>query len=147
MNKKKKKFKIKNNLKLISIIYLMNTQMEISQNDLAEFKEKVKEWLSLDIQISELESKIRELKKQRNKELEPQLTEFMVKYNISDLNTENGKIKCSTRNAKKPLNKENIRTNLSKVITDDNLIEQAMQKILDEREVTTTYKLTKVKMK
>ena len=68
----------------------------------------------------------------------------MVKYNISDLNTENGKIKCSTRNTKKPLNKENIRTNLSKVITDDNLIEQAMQIILDEREITTTYKLTKV---
>ena len=44
-------------------------------------------------------------------------------------------------------NKENIRTNLSKVITDNNLIDQAMQKILNEREVTTIYKLTKVKNK
>ena len=94
-----------------------------------------------------METKIRELKKLRNKELEPQLTEFMVKFNISDLNTETGKIKCSARNTKKGLNKENIRTNLSKVITDNNLIDQAMQKILNEREVTTTYKLTKVKNK
>jgi len=125
----------------------MNTPMEIPQTDLTDFKEKVKHWLALDIQISEMETKIRELKKQRNKELEPQLTEFMVKFNISDLNTETGKIKCSARNTKKGLNKDNIRTNLSKVITDNNLIDQAMQKILNEREITTTYKLTKVKNK
>ena len=125
----------------------MNTPMEIPQTELTDFKEKVKHWLVLDIQISEMETKIRELKKQRNKELEPQLTEFMVKFNISDLNTETGKIKCSARNTKKGLNKENIRTNLSKVITDNNLIDQAMQKILNEREVTTTYKLTKIKNK
>ena len=125
----------------------MNTPMEIPQTDLTDFKEKVKHWLALDIQISEMETKIRELKKQRNKELEPQLTEFMVKFNISDLNTETGKIKCSARNTKKGLNKDNIRTNLSKVITDNSLIDEAMQKILNEREVTTTYKLTKVKNK
>ena len=125
----------------------MNTPMEIPQTDLTDFKEKVKHWLALDIQISEMETKIRELKKQRNKELEPQLTEFMVKFNISDLNTETGKIKCSARNTKKGLNKDNIRMNLSKVITDNGLIDQAMQKILNEREITTTYKLTKVKNK
>ena len=125
----------------------MNTPMEIPQTDLIDFKEKVKHWLALDIQISEMETKIRELKKLRNKELEPQLTEFMVQFNISDLNTETGKIKCSARNTKKSLNKDNIRTNLSKVITDNNLIDQAMQKILNEREITTTYKLTKVKNK
>ena len=125
----------------------MNTPMEIPQTELTDFKEKVKHWLVLDIQISEMETKIRELKKQRNKELEPQLTEFMVKFNISDLNTETGKIKCSARNTKKGLNKDNIRINLSKVITDNNLIDQAMQKILNEREVTTTYKLTKIKNK
>ena len=125
----------------------MNTPMEIPQTELTDFKEKVKHWLVLDIQISEMETKIRELKKQRNKELEPQLTEFMVKFNISDLNTETGKIKCSARNTKKGLNKDNIRMNLSKVITDNGLIDQAMQKILNEREITTTYKLTKVKNK
>ena len=125
----------------------MNTQMEIPQSELIDFKEKVKRWLTLDIQISEFESKVRDLKKIRNKELEPQLTEFMVKFNISDLNTETGKLKCSAKNTKKGLNKDNIRTNLSKVITDINLVEEAMQKIIDDREITTTYKLTKIKNK
>ena len=123
----------------------MDTSMEpvqIPQNELTNFKEKVKRWLTLDMQIAEIESKLRDLKKIRNKELEPQLTEFMVKFNITDLNTETGKLKCSARNTKKGLNKDNIRTNLSKVITDTSIIEQAMQKIIDDREVTTTYKLT-----
>ena len=118
--------------------------VQIPQNELTNFKEKVKRWLMLDIQITEMESKLRDLKKIRNKEIEPQLTTFMVQYNISDLNTENGKLKCSPRNSKKPLNKENIKNNLSKVINDINLVEKAMEQ-LDNRETTTTYKLTKVK--
>ena len=39
---------------------------------------------------------------------------------------------------------ENIKNNLSKVINDINLVEKAMEQ-LDNRETTTTYKLTKVK--
>jgi hypothetical protein len=120
--------------------------VQIPQSDLINFKEKVKRWLMLDIQISEMESKLRDLKKIRNKEIEPQLTDFMVQYNITDLNTESGKLKCSARNSKKPLNKENIKNNLSKVITDIGLVEKAMEQ-LDNREMTTTYKLTKIKNK
>jgi hypothetical protein len=100
----------------------------------------------LDIQISEMESKLRDLKKIRNKEIEPQLTEFMVQYNITDLNTETGKLKCSAKNTKKGLNKDNIKMNLSKVISDIGVVEKAMEQ-LENREVTTTYKLTKVKAK
>jgi hypothetical protein len=120
--------------------------VQIPQSDLINFKEKVKRWLMLDIQISEMESKLRDLKKIRNKEIEPQLTDFMVQYNITDLNTESGKLKCSARNTKKSLNKENIKNNLSKVITDIGLVEKAMEQ-LENRETVTTYKLTKVKAK
>ena len=127
----------------------MDTSMEpvqIPQSELTHFKEKVKRWLMLDIQISEMESKLRDLKKIRNKEIEPQLTEFMVQYNITDLNTETGKLKCSARKTKKGLNKDNIKMNLSKVISDIAVVEKAMEQ-LENREITTTYKLTKVKAK
>lgn len=127
----------------------MDTSMEpvqIPQSELTHFKEKVKRWLMLDIQISEMESNLRDLKKIRNKEIEPQLTEFMVQYNITDLNTETGKLKCSAKNTKKGLNKDNIKMNLSKVISDIGVVEKAMEQ-LENREVTTTYKLTKVKAK
>ena len=59
--------------------------------------------------------------------------------------TENGKLKCNQRNTKKPLNKHNIRDNLSQVIQNNQQIEQAMELILNNREIVTTYKLTKPK--
>ena len=123
------------------------TTVEIPNSELLHFKEQVKKWLNLDIQISELESKIRDLKKIRNKELEPQMTKFMVNYNITDLNTENGKIKCSTRKTKKGLTNQYIKDNLSKVIDDNNILDKAMENILENREVVISHKLTKVKSK
>ena len=121
--------------------------VEIPNSELIHFKEQVKKWLNLDVQISELESKIRDLKKIRNKELEPQMTKFMVDYNISDLNTENGKVKCSARKTKKGLTNQYIKDNLSKVIDDNNIIDKAMENIVENREVIVTHKLTKVKIK
>ena len=95
--------------------------------------------------IKKMESKIKEMKKLKNKNLEPQITSFMRTYNISDLNTDNGKLRCNERNTKKSLNKNNIRENLSQVIQDSVKLDQAMNLILNNREVVTTYKLTKPK--
>ena len=125
----------------------MNGQMDIDVSDLEDFKTKVKTWLSIDEEIILYESKIKELKQLKKKTLEPQITKFMVDYNISDLNTEKGKIRCNERNRKKPLNKTNIRDNLSQVINDDSQIEQAMQLIMNNREIIKTYVLTKPKIK
>ena len=125
----------------------MNGQMDIDVSDLEDFKTQVKTWLSIDEEIASYETKIKELKKLKKKTLEPQITKFMVDYNISDLNTEKGKIRCNERNRKKPLNKTNIRDNLSQVINDDSQIEQAMQLIMNNREIIKTYVLTKPKIK
>ena len=123
----------------------MNTLQEIPKSDLDDFKIKVKTWLDLDTEISLLEKKARELKKIRNKQLEPDITKFMNTFNIKDLNTDNGKLKCNQRNTKKALNKNNIRQNLSNVIQDINKVDEAMHLILNNREVVTSYKLVKSK--
>ena len=120
---------------------------EIQDDDLKEFKTQVKQWLSIDEEILKLQTKIKDLKKLKTKILEPQITSFMVNYNISDLNTEQGKIRCNERSRKKALNKSNIRNNLSQVISDDSQIEQAMQLIMNNREIIKTHVLTKPKMK
>lgn len=125
----------------------MNFIQEIPNEELNGFKAKVKSWLELDQQIDALNQKSRELKKLRDKQLEPEITGFMVKFNISDLNTENGKLKCNTRNTKKPLNKINIRDNLSKVMNDIGKVDEAMDLIMNNRETITKYKLCKPKNK
>ena len=123
----------------------MNTIQEINDNELKDFKVRVKQWLEIDEEIKKMETKIKEMKKLKNKTLEPQITSFMRTYNISDLNTDNGKLRCNERNTKKSLNKNNIRDNLSQVIQDSVKLDQAMNLILNNREVVTTYKLTKPK--
>ena len=118
----------------------MNLTNEMSNDQLKDFKTQVKDWLELNKEISEYDKKSRELKKKR-KELEPIIANFMNDYNIGELNTDSGKVKCCERNTKKGLNKHNIRDNLSTILNDDFLIEKAMEKILENRDIVTTYKL------
>ena len=125
----------------------MNTLQEIPPEELQSFKQKVGTWLKLDQEIVGLETKLKELKKIRNKQLEPEITGFMRQFNISDLNTNNGKIKCNARNTKKALNNTYIRDNLLKVINDTEKVDEAMDSILMNREIVTTYKLVKPKIK
>ena len=80
------------------------TTVQIPNEELLHFKEKVTRWLTLDKKIMELQSQLKDLKNIKNKELEPQMTEFMVKYKINDLNTEAGKLKCSERKTKSTFN-------------------------------------------
>lgn len=119
----------------------------MDNNSLEEFKTKVKQWLTIDEEIDKYESKIRELKKHKKKVLEPEITSFMVNHNITNLNTENGLIKCNERKTKKCLNKHNIRENLGQVLNDESQIEQALQLIMNNREVVVKHVLTKPKVK
>lgn len=128
----------------MNIMDTLETQ-QIPESEVQFFKEKVQRWLHVDTQISGLEKQIRELKKVRNKELEPEITSFMTSYNVSDLNTENGKLRCQEKKTKKGLNKHNIRENLSQFLTDSMKLDEAMNKILTEREISVTYKLKKCK--
>ena len=93
----------------------MNLSQEIPENELQYFKEKVKHWLMIDKQVSELENQIKDIKKSK-KEIMPEITKFMVQYNISDLNTDSGKLRCSERKTKSTLNKNYIRIELEKVL-------------------------------
>ena len=122
----------------------MNTQ-NIDPQGLQDFKNDVKQWLAIDNELAQKNKEIKELRKIKNKVLEPKITSFMRNNNISDLNTENGKVRCNERNTKKGLNKQNIRENLLQVLNDEMQVDQAMNLILTNREVITTYKLSKPK--
>tara|TARA_Y100001935_G_C17307376_1_gene513238 strand:+ start:2554 stop:3099 length:546 start_codon:yes stop_codon:yes gene_type:complete len=135
-----------NNLKVNSkMMNNMNTFEQIPQNEIQFFKEKVQRWLHVDSQIAQLEAQVKDLKKVRNKELEPEITGFMVKHNVSDLNTENGKLKCQERKTKKGLNKVHIRENLSKYLTEEDKLDKCMDDLWKNRPIVISHKLQKVK--
>ena len=123
----------------------MATFEQIPPNEIQFFKEKVQRWLHVDNQITQLEAQIRDLKKVRNKELEPEITKFMTTHNVSDLNTENGKLRCQERKTKKGLNKHNIRDNLSQFLEEQEKLDEAVNKIMNEREIVVKHVIKKVK--
>ena len=125
----------------------MNDSDDINEGELSEFKSQLKQWLAIDEEISKHEFKIKDLKNLKKKILEPQITNFMVNHNVKDINTQSGKIRCNERVQKKPLNKTNIRSNLSQIISDNNQVEQAMDLIMNNREKKTVHILTKPKSK
>ena len=122
----------------------MDTFEKIPSEEIQYFKEKVQLWVKIDTQIVDLEKKLKELKKVRSKELEPEICTFMNKNNISDLNTENGKLRCKEKKTKQALNKENIRNNLSKYIGNDK-IDLAINDMWNNREEKVTYQIQKMK--
>ena len=123
----------------------MNILPEIPKDQLDCFKVNVKEWLDVDEQIRELEKQIKELKTTRNKKLEPKITGFMRSFNISDLNTDSGKLRCNERNTRAPVSKKSIKESLEKVLTSTEQVDSAMDEIYLNRQVVTKYKLSKVK--
>jgi hypothetical protein len=122
----------------------MNPYEKIPPAEIQFFKEKVQRWVKIDNQIMDLENQLRELKKVRSKELEPQITVFMTQNNISDLNTENGKLRCKEKRTKQALNKNNIRLNLSKYLSDDK-VDSAITDMWNNREEKVTYQIQKMK--
>ena len=122
----------------------MNPYEKIPPGEIQFFKEQVQRWVIIDSQISELEKKIKELKKVRSKELEPQITAFMTQNNIADLNTENGKLRCKEKRTKQALNKNNIRLNLSKYLESEK-IDLAIDDLWNNREEKVTYQIQKMK--
>ena len=122
----------------------MNILPEIPKDQLEHFKVNVKDWLDADEKIKDLEKQIRELKTLRNKKLEPKITGFMRSYNISDLNTDAGKLRCNERNTKAPVSKKIIQESLQKVLTTQQA-EAAMDEIYLNRQVIKKFSLSKVK--
>ena len=123
----------------------MNILPEIPKDQLDCFKVNVKEWLETDERIKLLEKEVRELKINRNKKLEPKITGFMRSFNISDLNTDVGKLRCNERNTKVSVSKKYIQESLQKILSQEQA-GHAMDEIYLNRQVIKKYTLSRVKI-
>ena len=97
----------------------------------------------------DLENELREEKttiKKVKKELMPEITKFMVLYNIADLNTEDGKLKCSERKTKQTISKNYLIQELTNSLGDNQeQINKCMDNILLNRQIKITHILRKCK--
>jgi hypothetical protein len=99
---------------------------------LEEFKNYVKKWLEYDNFIKKAQEVIKEKKKIRDK-LSVIITKFMCKYNIEDLNTKEGRIRCKTLVVKTPVSQKVIKEKIINYFSnDENRRNDILNKIYEE---------------
>jgi hypothetical protein len=111
--------------------------------EFVEFKENVKEWLTLDDDIITLQKAIKE-RKTRKVNLTSKIMSFMDEYKLNDLNTNNGKIKFTKSMYTKPLNKQYLISKLADYLRDSTKGEKAALFIMENREKTEKCQLRRV---
>lgn len=131
--------------------YLNQQQMvvykDINENiSLEEFKNYVKKWFELDNYVKRAQDVIKMKKAERNA-LSNVIMKFMSKYNIEDLNTKEGRIRCKATYVKSPVNKEVIKQRITDYFANDETKkEEILQKIYDERERVEKTTLRRLKI-
>ena len=123
-----------------------NNSQEINPVQLEVFKEKVKEWLSLDDDIKTLNSHLKERKKRKN-DLTPEILDFMNQHKIDDMNSDGHKLKYTESKIKKPINKDYIQKQLSNFLKNTQQAEDATDYILTNREITVKVRLKRINKK
>jgi hypothetical protein len=111
--------------------------------EFVEFKEYVKEWILLDDDISTLQKAIKERREKKNL-LTPSIIDFMNRFEINDLNTNNGKLKCCKTMRTKPLNKDYLLTRLSDFFRDIKKGEKALNFLMTDRPKEPKFSLKRV---
>jgi hypothetical protein len=114
-----------------------------SNEEFIDFKANVKEWITLDDDIITLQKAIKE-RKAKKTELTPKVLDFMGRFKINDLNTNNGKIKFTKSLCTKPLNKQFLVSKLGDFFKDFGKGEKAATFILENRDKEEKIKLRRV---
>ncbi len=120
--------------------------LDESNPEFVGFKNDVKIWLLLDDEIKTLQKAINDRKKRKN-ELTPKVLEFMGKYEIDDLNTNEGKIQYTKTLITKPMNKEYMKTRLSEFLKSVEKAEKATKYLFENRPKEEKIRLKRVNVK
>jgi hypothetical protein len=123
-----------------------NDNMKLLNDDnqeFVDFKSSVKEWLTLDDDIITLQKAIKDRKNKKD-ELTPKILDFMNRFKINDLNTNNGKLKFTKSLQTKPLNKQYLISRLGDYFKDYTKGEKAASFILENRDKEEKLKLKRV---
>lgn len=125
--------------------YDSDEDLYIDDNDpeFIEFKENVKVWLQLDDDIKTLSDAMKERKKKKN-ELTPELLEFMEKYKIHDLNTQDGHLKFQKSTRAQPVSKKYLISKLGDFFKSMNKGEKVVSFLYENRDKKETFNLKRI---
>ena len=111
--------------------------------EFVNFKQNVKDWVTLDDDIKTLQEAIKKRKKRIN-ELTHIILDFMKRFNINDLNTQNGQLRYTTSLLAKPVNKNFLLSKLGEFFKDNEKSQALTTYIYDNRIKEEKVKLKRV---
>lgn len=113
---------------------------------LEEFKNYVKKWLECDNFIKRARDAIKERKKMQDK-LAGIITKYMCKYNIEDLNTKEGRIRCKTLVVKTPVSQKLVKQRITDYFkNNESQRDDILHKIYEDREKVEKVSLRRLKI-
>ena len=111
-----------------------------------EFKTYVKRWFELDNYVKKAQEVIREKRKEKQK-ISEVIMRFMCKYNIEDLNTKEGRIRCKSTYVLAPVNKDLVKQRIADTLASDEAKKQELlDKIYNQREKVEKVALRRLKI-
>jgi hypothetical protein len=111
-----------------------------------QFREYVRKWMELDNTVKKAQILIREKRKQRDA-LSIAISKFMCKYDIEDLNTKEGRIRCKVTQVKAPLNQKVVKEKIASIFQgDEEKSNQIIKKLYDERDTVQKVSLRRLKI-
>ena len=111
----------------------INNQQVPNLDGLDQFKDKIKQWLSLDNQIRDLKLKIKVLQAGQS-ELTPEIMGFMSKNEIHNMNLgDNGKLKFVKRETAGSITQKLLKQKLIEYLKDEDKGMEALEHILNGR--------------
>lgn len=132
-----------NDANQLSIVPVNDLPENISIED---FSNLVKKWIELDNWIKKSQEIAKQKRKQKDK-LSEVITHYMTRYNIEDLNTSEGKIRCKVRYVKSGVNQKVVKEKITELLKDDE--EQCntlITKIFNDREKVEKVSLRRIKI-
>lgn len=111
-----------------------------------DFSVLVKKWIELDNWIKKSQEIAKQKRKQKDK-LGEVITHYMCRYNIEDVNTSEGKIRCKVRYVKSGVNQKVVKEKISEVLKDnEETCNTLMSKIFEERDKVEKVSLRRIKI-
>lgn len=113
---------------------------------LEEFKNYVKKWLEYDNFVKKAQEVVKERKKIRDK-LSEVIVKFMCKYNIEDLNTKEGRIRCKSSMIKPAVNQKQVKARITEYFSnDEEKKKEFLQKVYEPADKVEKVSLRRLKI-
>lgn len=112
-----------------------NNEQAPDEEELNDFKNKIKEFCRLDDQIRKLQIAVKERKTAKSA-LTKYISDFMFKYDYYDINCENSKIQARKKQCVSPIKINDVK---AKILENSNLSGEELLKIIFDPESRTKY--------